>query len=95
MSLIRGVNGPVSDCHAWEKKKNSGTINCACPSEQDTLIHSQKIPSGKLKKIGHISNKNCDKYISNYEWVPQGSTEDFEYKDSSCLLKPKTEFSFN
>ena len=41
MSLIRGVNGPVSDCHAWEKK-NSGTINCACPIEQDTLIHNEK-----------------------------------------------------
>ena len=50
-----------------EKKKNLGTINCACPSEQDTLIHNQKIPSGKLKKIGHISNENCDEYISNYE----------------------------
>ena len=26
---------------------------------------------------------------------PQGFTEDYEYKDNSCLLKPKTEFSFN
>ena len=25
----------------------------------------------------------------------QGSREDFEYKNNSCLLKPKTEFSFN
>ena len=42
------------------------------------------------------------KYLNDLAWhnqhiiyLPQGSTEDFEYIKNSSLLKPKTEFSFN
>ena len=40
-----------------EKEKNSGTINCACPIEQDTLIYNNKIPSRKVKEFEYVFKK--------------------------------------